>query len=101
MTASSIAFSPSGKWAYIAGTSNGQPGLGVVDTSTFSLATFVPVANAGGLGQSIAVSQDGLFIYVGAATQAQPQPPVGVPIVNALTLKLSQYLLASPPFLVH
>jgi hypothetical protein len=103
MTASSIAFSPSGKWAYLVGTStsNNEQGMGVVDTSTLSLATFVPLANAGGLGESIAVSRDGLFIYVGAATQTQPQPPVQVAVVNALTLKVAQYLLSSPPFLAH
>jgi hypothetical protein len=103
IAASSIAFSPNGKWAYLAGTSNlnNQQGVGVVDTSTLSLATFVPLANAGGSGESIAVSQDGLFIYVGAATQTQPQPPVVVAVVNALTLKVAQYLLASPPFVVH
>ena len=93
--ASSVAFSPNGKWAYLAGTnSSNQTGIGVVNTSTMQLATFAPVTGgAGGGGESIAVSSDGLLIYVGSSDP--------VTVVNAVTLKVVQSLNASAPFVVH
>ena len=59
ITANSIAFSPDGTTAYIAGAQNGVGGVAVVDTSTLAVTDFIAGAGGGGA-ESIAVTPDGL-----------------------------------------
>lgn len=59
ITANSIAFSPDGTTAYIAGAQNGVGGVAVVDTSTLAVTDFIAGAG-GGAAESIAVTPDGL-----------------------------------------
>jgi DNA-binding beta-propeller fold protein YncE len=89
LAASSIAFSPDGGTAYIAGAQNNVNGVGVVDTSTLAVTAFIP-GNGGGSGQSIAVTPDGTFIYVG-----------GGDVINAQTLQVVGPFGASAPVVIH
>ena len=85
----SIAFSPDGGTAYIAGAQNNVNGVGVVDTSTLAVTAFIP-GTGGGSGQSIAVTPDGTLIYVG-----------GGDIINAQTLEVVGAFGASAPVAIH
>lgn len=89
LAANSIAFSPDGGTAYIAGAQNNVNGVGVVDTSTLAVTAFIP-GTGGGSGQSIAVTPDGTLIYVG-----------GGDIINAQTLEVVGAFGASAPVAIH
>jgi DNA-binding beta-propeller fold protein YncE len=103
LTANAIAFSPDGTVAYIAGSQSGVGGVGVVDTSTFAVTDFIPGANGGGgqygegAGQSIAVTPDGNFIYVGGS--GIPCGPGG--IIDTQSLQVVAQFQSCGPIAIH
>jgi DNA-binding beta-propeller fold protein YncE len=66
ISANSIAFSPDGTTAYIAGSQAGVGGVAVVDASTLAVTDFIAGANGSGA-ESIAVTPDGTYVYVGGS----------------------------------
>jgi DNA-binding beta-propeller fold protein YncE len=91
LTANSIAFSPDGTLAYIAGFQSSVGGVGVVDTSTFAVTDFIPGA-AGGGGESIAVTQDGAFVYVGGSPGS---------VIDTQTLQVVAQFQSGGPITIH
>jgi DNA-binding beta-propeller fold protein YncE len=93
--ADSIAFSPDGGRAYIAGVPNNATGVAVVDTSTLALTDIIPGPGFAIGGESIAVSEDGAFVYIadyygGAVT-----------VLDTRSLKIVGQLFSGVPFVVH
>jgi DNA-binding beta-propeller fold protein YncE len=91
LTANSIAFSPDGTVAYIAGSQSGVGGVGVVDTSTFAVTTFIPGPSGGG-GESIAVTPDGLFVYVGGNPGS---------VIDTQSLQVMSQFQSGGPIAIH
>jgi DNA-binding beta-propeller fold protein YncE len=91
LTANSIAFSPDGTLAYIAGFQSSVGGVGVVDTSTFAVTDFIPGA-AGGGGESIAVTPDGAFVYVGGSPGS---------VIDTQTLQVVAQFQSGGPITIH
>jgi len=101
VTATAIVVSPDGSLAYISGTQNGTAGVAVVDTSTLAVSHFIPVANAGGGGESIGITQDGSYVYVGVTSTTGNQVTQTVAVINTQTLQVVGNVLSGPPFVIH
>jgi DNA-binding beta-propeller fold protein YncE len=89
LDANSIAFSPDGTTAYVAGSQDNVAGVGVVDTSTLVITDFLAGGGGSG-GQSVAVTPDGKWVYVG-----------GGDVIDAQSLQVVGQFTAAPPVVVH
>jgi YVTN family beta-propeller protein len=101
ISASSIAFSPDGATAYVAGVQNNVSGVAVVDTSTLAVTTFIPGINplgwcavngCEGAGEGIAVTPDGNFVYAGGTPGA---------LIDAQTLAVVAPFTSGGPIVIH
>jgi len=89
IAASAIVFSPDGTKAYAAGSQNGVSGTAVVDTSSLAVISFIPGTTSSG-GQSIAVTPDGLLIYV-----------AGGAVIYSQSLQVVGQFGLGPPVVIH
>ena len=61
----------------------------MVNTSTLAIANFISVLNAGNRSESIAITRNGLFNYVGRTALVARQSAQVVAVVDTLTFKVA------------